>query len=330
MKKIPCALIILLALCLATLLCNESTQADEGSLKWAFETGGGVVSSPAIGSDGTIYLGSNDGNLYAINPDGSLKWTFSTGGAVHSRPAIGPDGTIYVGSWDHYLYAINPDGSLKWTFSAKGEINSSPTIGPDGTIYVGSWDHSLYAINPDGSSKWTFSTRDAVFSSPAVGPDGIVYVASWDHYLYAINGSSVESPESKKIALEEREEDVKLTGTEIIREIKGIRFEVATDRKEKVIFLLGGFSPPKFFVIEGDRPRLVCDFFGARLARGIDHRIKVNGSLIRQIRIAIHKGARPRVRVVLDLVPNQDYDAEQIFFKDENLYTIIVSPAKGS
>jgi len=283
----------LFTLHLTTLLYSGYAWADEGSLKWAFETGGGVVSSPAIGADGTIYLGSNDGSLYAINPDGTLKWTFPTKGAVHSRPAIGPDGTIYVGSWDHYLYAINQDGSLKWAFSAKGEVLSSPTVGPDGTIYV----------------------------------------ASWDHYLYAINGSSVETPESQKVALEEEEEkeeeEVQLAGTEIVREIKGIRTEVTPEGKEKVIFLLGDFSPPKFFAFEGDRPRLVCDFFDTRLAGGIDHRIKVDGSLIRQIRIALHKGSRPKVRVVLDLVPKQNYDVEQIFFKDENIYTIIVNPAKG-
>ena len=34
--------------------------------KWAFKTGGSVCSSPAIGSDGTIYVGSNEENLYAI------------------------------------------------------------------------------------------------------------------------------------------------------------------------------------------------------------------------------------------------------------------------
>ena len=45
--------------------------------KWAFNTGGAVESSPAIGSDGTIYVGSSDawpqtdGRIYAINPDGS-------------------------------------------------------------------------------------------------------------------------------------------------------------------------------------------------------------------------------------------------------------------
>jgi outer membrane protein assembly factor BamB len=68
--------------------------------KWSFTTGSYVSSSPAIGADGTIYVGSDDYNLYAINPDGSQKWSFTTGYMVLSSPAIGADGTIYVGSDD--------------------------------------------------------------------------------------------------------------------------------------------------------------------------------------------------------------------------------------
>jgi outer membrane protein assembly factor BamB len=117
-------------------------------LKWAYATGSGIFnSSPAIGADGTIYIGSDDNNLYALNPsDGSLKWKYPTKSEVFSSPAIGTDGTIYVGSWDDHLYALNPNGSLKWTFAAGYQINSSPVIGADGTIYVGSSDSTFYAL----------------------------------------------------------------------------------------------------------------------------------------------------------------------------------------
>jgi len=65
---------------------------------------------------------------------------------VRSCPAIGTDGTIYVGSHDHYLYAIKPDGTLKWKYETGSGVDSSPVIGEDGTIYVGSDDRCLYAI----------------------------------------------------------------------------------------------------------------------------------------------------------------------------------------
>jgi len=77
-------------------LSPYDTSNNDGTLKWTYTTWDYVRSSPAIGSDGTIYVGSGD-KLYAINPDGTLKWTSTTGDGVESRPAIGGDGTIYVG-----------------------------------------------------------------------------------------------------------------------------------------------------------------------------------------------------------------------------------------
>ena len=66
---------------------------------------GPMPSSPAIGSDGTIYIGSNDDNLYAVNPDGTEKWRYVVPGRrpVRASPAIASDGTIYVTTkayWD--------------------------------------------------------------------------------------------------------------------------------------------------------------------------------------------------------------------------------------
>jgi len=46
-------------------------------------------------------------HLYAVNNDGSLRWRYKTDDVITSSPAIDKGGTIYVGSWDHHLYAIN-------------------------------------------------------------------------------------------------------------------------------------------------------------------------------------------------------------------------------
>jgi outer membrane protein assembly factor BamB len=120
-------------------------------------------------------------NLYAINSDGTLKWKFLTGGRIYSSPAIGTDGTIYFGSQDYYLYAVNPNGTLKWRFPTQHRVVSSPAIGSNGTIYVGSIDKYLYAVNPDGTLRWMFDSRSGVDSSPAIGSDGTVYFASWGY-----------------------------------------------------------------------------------------------------------------------------------------------------
>jgi outer membrane protein assembly factor BamB len=126
------------ALIVAILLQSAVALAQPGTAKWNFATGAQIYSSPAIGEDGTVFVGSNDSKLYALNPDGSKQWEFTTGGGV-SSPSIGFDGSIYVGSSDGKMYALNPDGSKRWEFTAGGAIyDSSPAIGEDGTIYVGS------------------------------------------------------------------------------------------------------------------------------------------------------------------------------------------------
>ena len=164
----------------------------DGTKKWSFTTGWEIYSSPAIGTDGTIYVGSGDNKLYAIKPDGTEKWSFTTGGGTHS-PAIGTDGTIYVGSYDKKLYAIKPDGTEKWNFTTGNWIRSAPAIGTDGTIYVGSEDKKLYAIKPDGTEKWNFTTGSYIIqSSPAIGADGTIYVGSYDRKLYAIKPDGTE------------------------------------------------------------------------------------------------------------------------------------------
>ena len=84
------------------------------------------MSSPAIGADGTVYVGSHDSNLYALNPDGTEKWSFTAGKAVSSSPAIGADGTIYVGSHDNNFYAIieAPQHDLTISSTAGGSVTT--------------------------------------------------------------------------------------------------------------------------------------------------------------------------------------------------------------
>ena len=160
---------------------------QNNAVSWTYETGDEVNSSSAVDRNGTIYIGSEDHKLYALNPNGTLKWTYPTGGGISSSPAVGHDGTIYVGSRDHNLYAIKPNGILRWRCPTGGEITASPTIGHDGTIYVGSYDSKLYAINRDGSLKCEYDAGGVIRSSAAIGPDGVVYVGSCnENRLHAV------------------------------------------------------------------------------------------------------------------------------------------------
>ena len=82
------------------------------------------------------------------------------------HPAIGAGGTVYVGSYDKKLYAINGKTGVKlWEFKTGGTVSSSPTIGTGGTLYVGSYDKKLYAIKTDSKglakSPWPMRGQNA-------------------------------------------------------------------------------------------------------------------------------------------------------------------------
>ena len=171
---------------------------DKPMLKWAFNISSPIGSSPAIGPDGTIYIGADDGKLYAIYPNGTLKWSFKTGDKITSSPAVARDGTIYVGSYDGYVYAIHPNGTMKWKFKTISHIHPSPVIDASGIVYIAacydaSWHGELYAFYPNGTLKWKFrppTSGSWIYSSPAIGENGeIIFGDSTnpDGVLWALN-----------------------------------------------------------------------------------------------------------------------------------------------
>ncbi len=174
----------------------------EPSLRWAFETGDSVWSSPVV-ADGRAYVGSYDGNLYAVDVDtGEEVWRFETDDRIDGTPAV-VDGVVYVGSFDKHVYAVDADGGEQlWSVETGGIVRSSPTVA-DGVVYVGSHCRTtecarfyeeefpeigfVYALDADtGDTRWSFAVDDEVLSSPAIGPE-TVYVGSADEAVYAID-----------------------------------------------------------------------------------------------------------------------------------------------
>jgi outer membrane protein assembly factor BamB len=156
---------------------------------WIAPTGASITSSPVI-AGGIVYIGSNDGRLYAFNSTtGKTVWTVPTGGPIFSSPSVA-DGVVYSGSNDTKVYAFNATtGKQLWVTPTGDQIYSSPVVA-NGVVYIGSWDHKVYALDSGtGAILWATSTGDAVSSSPAFA-NGVVYIGSQDHKLYALNAST--------------------------------------------------------------------------------------------------------------------------------------------
>jgi outer membrane protein assembly factor BamB len=165
---------------------SPSGVLPRGKLSWVFPTGGAIHSSPAV-ANGTVYVGSWDGKLYALDAaTGDKLWEFQTGSSIESSPAV-QNGVVYFGSNDGSLYALDAaTGEKLWAFNTKYAIKSTPTLA-DGIVYFGSDDYCVYALDAGkGTEVWHFQTGNYVKSSPAV-TRGIVHVGSMDGFYYALN-----------------------------------------------------------------------------------------------------------------------------------------------
>ncbi len=146
------------------------------------------LSSPTVVS-GTVYIGSGDQGVYALDAGtGALRWRFETGDVVHASPAV-VNGVVYVGSWDRNLYAIDAQsGRERWRHTTGGDtviynqvgLASSPAV-VDGIVLVGGRDGRFHAVDAaTGAERWSHDNRGGwTIGSPAVR-DGVVYFATSD------------------------------------------------------------------------------------------------------------------------------------------------------
>jgi outer membrane protein assembly factor BamB len=171
------------------------------NLAWSFKTQGPIKSSPAI-RDGKVFIGSNDGHLYAFDlKSGTNLWRFKTEGAVESSPLVLDNG-IYVGSTDGALYAISVDGKQMWKYMSGDKLLASPNFWKDPSatrVIIGGYDYKLHCLDAStGKSNWVYETGNYINGSPAVF-DGKTVFGGCDallHILSLTDGTKVKEVEA--------------------------------------------------------------------------------------------------------------------------------------
>jgi hypothetical protein len=106
--------------------------------------------------------------------------------------------------------------------------------------------------------------------------------------------------------------------------VLNISFDDSSAKGEMVLFHLSGFHPPSVSAGEKDNPRVFCDFMGMEMDKGVEETITAKGKFVERI-VTAKQNTPEKIRVVLHLVPNRDYDLQQVFFKNDNLFVLIVN-----
>ncbi len=192
---------------------------------WEFTCQDEIRGTPLY-DNGTIFVGSYDHNLYALNArNGECLWKYPTDSGIVSTPAV-YDNNVYFGSEDRRLHVVSArSGQVYWTYYTDGPVRSSPHIA-EGHVFFGSDDAHLHAVNSQtgriawkieagapvrstplvhqelvyfgsetgdffcadfkGRIKWRFTAKRAITASPIIS-DGILYVGSVDSTLYALD-----------------------------------------------------------------------------------------------------------------------------------------------
>lgn len=167
-----------------------------GKKKWTYKPNDSYISSPPTVFKDTVYVGTHDGKVCAVNIETGRSIWISKFGESYKGIFFAPiafDGTVFVGSSDNKVYALDAkSGELKWSYNIGNEPSSSPGVS-SGNIYIGSSNGELIALDADnGEIKWVFYVEGFLVSSPTID-DIIIYIGSNDGKLYALDARTGES-----------------------------------------------------------------------------------------------------------------------------------------
>lgn len=224
---------------------------DDPSILWSQSVGpNGVgksrrVTTPAVGSDGTVYVGGADPSapvppvacLYAFGADGTPKQRLCGSAGDHrGAPTIWVQTTAdglgaYAVDETGGLYAMRADGTTSYRmlpgappWGQHPTLTGPLTVTEEGLVYAGGY-RAIYALDFDDADdpvKWSFrvnAVEDNVYYA-GVGPDGRIYASG--RTLYVLNPAGIKIWEARTGGGSEQAPAVGFEGRLIVRVHRGI------------------------------------------------------------------------------------------------------------
>ena len=181
-------------------------EDDTGNEKWELNFGT-ILSSPSV-LNGTIYVGSNDGDVFAIDENGKLKWEIKIQDltsvslksvdriSIDQNVAIANDAIYFTGSFTHYLnddnqqsdcylYAVESTaGHTIWKLHLSSCASTDTTV-VNNVLYFGDEDGTVHAIDTTSKELWNFKADSTIYSEVVIS-NGKAYFSTKDGYLYSL------------------------------------------------------------------------------------------------------------------------------------------------
>ena len=131
--------------------CHEGIWQGVTAQGWMNSLDSSGWSSPAVGPDGTIYVGLDDPFLRAVEPNGTIKWIKQLGMTGGFTISVTKNNLIYTASDDGYVCVLDPNGFEVSRFKGIGWVGF-PAVAEDGTLFVSDANNRVWAISNTGCS----------------------------------------------------------------------------------------------------------------------------------------------------------------------------------
>ena len=168
---------------------NTPVPPKPGEIVWKFRTGGWIEGAP-LAADGTVYIGSQDRSLYALNAaTGEVEWEYEAGGGI-SADAVAAGDAIIAADLDGRIHAVDREtGARIWTTAPASRIWGKVSANENSAFAANKDGHVIAASLEDGSESWRFEAQEAIYGGAAVVGNSVL-ATSRDSWVYSIDAQN--------------------------------------------------------------------------------------------------------------------------------------------
>lgn len=145
----------------------SSAHVPGARVLWRFHAGSTIHSAPVLDAEGTVYVGTGDGLLEAVDTSGALAWTYTLGGPVVESPVIDQEGHVIVATTSAELYSFTASGRLSWQVRTPARIGTGLSISAAWGLLFGGADGALWAYSSHASPLFHVPLGGELRGAPA-------------------------------------------------------------------------------------------------------------------------------------------------------------------